>query len=318
MTKKVVLLNVQYPHYETEKRVLEPLGAELSPIVTGDDLGASIEAARFADAVMTRETKLPRAFIEALERCKVIVRYGVGVDNIDLEAAKERRIYVANVGDYGTETVADHAIALMYAVARRIARRDRDVRNGAWDIGAREPLLSLDGKVLGVAGCGKIGRAFIRKCSCLGFAKILGYDPFAQNIEGVEMTSLDALLRNADFISLHMPLTPNTVHMLNEKTLAVMKPGAVIVNTSRGGLIKQDDLAEALRRNRIFGAGIDVFEQEAPAKDNPLFSLENVVVSDHTGWYSVESLEKLQYKAAMEAARVFKNEAPESWVNRWD
>jgi D-3-phosphoglycerate dehydrogenase len=105
--------------------------------------------------------------------------------------------------------------------------------------------------------------------------------------------------------------------MINKKTLGIMKPNAVVINTSRGGLIKQDDMAEALRQNRIFGAGIDVFEQEAPAKDNPFFALKNVIVSDHTGWYSVESLEKLQYKAAMETARALKNEEPESWVNCW-
>jgi D-3-phosphoglycerate dehydrogenase len=131
------------------------------------------------------------------------------------------------------------------------------------------------------------------------------------------MTDLDTLFRNADFISLHMPLTKDTVHIINKKTLSSMKPGAVIINTSRGGLINQEDMAEALRQNRIFGAGIDVFEQEAPAKNNPFFSLKNVIVSDHTGWYSVESLEKLQYKAAMETARALKNEEPESWVNRW-
>jgi D-3-phosphoglycerate dehydrogenase len=114
-----------------------------------------------------------------------------------------------------------------------------------------------------------------------------------------------------------MPLTPESKHFINKKTLDKMKPSAILVNTSRGGLINQDDLAQALKTNRIFGAGIDVYEQEPPSKDNPLFSLKNVIVSDHTGWYSVESLEKLQSKAAMEVARVFKGETPESWVNKW-
>ena len=317
MPKKVVLINVNYPNYEVEKRILSPLDAEVIHVVTRDDLNASIEAARFADAVMTRETLLPKAFIEALQQCKVIVRYGVGVDNIDLETARKRGIYVANVNDYGTEAVSDHAIALMYGVARRIVQRDQDVRRGLWDIGAKEPLCSFYGKTLGVAGCGKIGRTVIRKCSCLGFSNVLGYDPYVEHIDGVRMTDMTTLIENADVISLHMPLTPESKHMINKETLKKMKPNAILINTSRGSLVNQEDLAEALRQNKIFGAGIDVFEQEPPARDNPLFSLKNVIVTDHTSWYSVESLEKLQYKAAMEVARVLKGEKPESWVNRW-
>ena len=317
MSKKVVLIDVNYPNYDVEKRILNPLGAEIFHIVTHNDLNACIEAASYADAVMVRETLLPSSFINALENCKVIARYGVGVDNIDLETARQRRIYVTNVADYGTETVADHAIALMYAVARRVVQRDKDVRNGLWDIGAREPLFSMDGKVLGIAGCGKIGRALARKCSCLGFSEILGYDPYVSQIDGVRMTDLDTLFESSDIVSLHMPLTPESKYLINRKTLERMKPNTIIINTSRGGLVNQEDLAEALGQNRIFGAGIDVFEQEPPARNNPLFSLKNVVVSDHTGWYSVGSLEKLQYKAAMEVARVFRGEEPESWVNHW-
>ena len=317
MSKKIVLINVNYPGYKVEERILSPFNAEIIHVVTNDDLNASIEAARFADAVMTRETLLPKTFIESLQQCKIIVRYGVGVDNIDLETARERRIYVANVGDYGTETVADHAVALMYAVARRIAQRDQDVRKGAWGIGAREPLYSFGGKTLGVVGCGKIGMAFIKKCSCLGFSKILGYNRGSKHIDGVQMTDFNTLLENSDVIALHLPLNPESKHIMNKKTFEKMKPNAILVNTSRGGLVNQEDLVQALEQGRIFGAGIDVFEQEPPLQDNPLFQLKNVVASDHTGWYSVESLEKLQYKAAMEVARVLEGGKPESWVNSW-
>jgi len=317
MSKKIVLINVNYPSYEVEKQILSPFNAEITHVVTKDDLDASIEAARFADAVMTRETLLPKAFIESLQQCKVIVRYGVGVDNIDLQTARERRIYVANVGDYGTETVADHAVALMYAVARRIGQRDQDVRKGAWGIGTQEPLYSFGGKTLGVIGCGKIGMAFIKKCSCLGFSKILGYNRSAKQVDGVQMTDINTLLESSDVVALHLPLNPESKHLINKKTLEKMKPTSILVNTSRGGLVNQEDLVQALEQGRIFGAGIDVFEQEPPQYGNPLFSLKNVVVSDHTGWYSVESLEKLQYKAAMEVARVLEGGRPESWVNSW-
>jgi len=152
MSKKVAIINAYYPDYENEKRILAPFDAEVTHTVTGDDLEKTIAAARDADAVMTRETKLPREFMESLDHCQVIVRYGVGVDNIDLDAARECGIEVANVGNYGTDVVAEHAVALMFAAARRIVTRDADVRAGKWDIGAAEPLISFTGKTLGVIG----------------------------------------------------------------------------------------------------------------------------------------------------------------------
>ncbi|NLP31201.1 MAG: C-terminal binding protein [Clostridiales bacterium] len=317
MGLSVVIINANYPHYEVEKSVLAPFDAKVSHVVTGNNLSKTIEAAQFADAIMTRETELPRQLIDKLENCKVIVRYGVGVDNIDLEAAARKKIYVANVKDYGTETVAEHAIALMFAVARRVVSRDRSVRNGRWDIGANEPLYSFVGKTVGIVGCGRIGKAFLRKISSLGFAKILVYDPYIDFCEGAEMTDLATLFESSDVISLHLPLSEDNKHLINEDLISRMKKNSIIINTSRGALIDEKHLIKALEEEKIFGAGLDVFESEPPPLSHPLFSLENVVVSDHTGWYSVESLELLQRKAAEEVARVFSNQPPLSWVNRW-
>jgi len=316
MSKKVAIINAYYPDYENEKRILAPFDAEVTHTVTGDDLEKTIAAARDADAVMTRETKLPREFMESLDHCQVIVRYGVGVDNIDLDAARECGIKVANVGNYGTDVVAEHAVALMFAAARRIVTRDADVRAGKWDIGAAEPLISFTGKTLGVIGCGAIGRAFIKKVSGLGFGQILGYDPYIKSVEGVVMSDLDTIFKNADVISLHMPLTPETRHMVNADRFAQMKNTAIIINDARGGLIDETALVTALKTGQIFAAGIDVFEQEPPEVSDELFSLKNVVVSDHTGWYAVESLARLQSMAAEEIARVFSGEEPKSWVNQ--
>lgn len=316
MSKKVAIINAYYPDYENEKRILAPFDAEVTHTVTGDDLEKTIAAARDADAVMTRETKLPREFMESLDHCQVIVRYGVGVDNIDLDAARECGIKVANVGNYGTDVVAEHAVALMFAAARRIVTRDADVRAGKWDIGAAEPLISFTGKTLGVIGCGAIGRAFIKKVSGLGFGQILGYDPYIKSVEGVVMSDLDTIFKNADVISLHMPLTPETRHMVNADRFAQMKNTAIIINDARGGLIDETALVTALKTGQIFAAGIDVFEQEPPEVSDELFSLKNVVVSDHTGWYAVESLARLQSMAAEEIARVFSGEEPKSWVNK--
>lgn len=318
MSKSVVIVNANYPHYEVEQEVLAPFDAKVEHVSTGADLAKTIEAVRRADAVMTRETQLPAQLIDALEQCRVIVRYGVGVDNIDLAAAARRHIYVANVGDYGTETVAEHAVALMFAAARRIVSRDRAVRLGAWDVGAKEPMYSFVGKTLGLAGCGKIGRAFLKKVSCLGFARVLVYDPYVKEMEGAELVAdLDEIFRASDVVSLHMPLTPETRHAVDARRIGLMKSTAILVNDSRGGLVDETALADALRGGRLFAAGIDTFEQEPPALDNPLFALDNVVVSDHTGWYAVESLGLLQRKAAQEVARVFAGEEPLSWVNPW-
>jgi len=316
MSKKVAIINAYYPDYENEKRILAPFDAEVTHTVTGDDLEKTIAAARDADAVMTRETKLPREFMESLDHCQVIVRYGVGVDNIDLDAARECGIEVANVGNYGTDVVAEHAVALMFAAARRIVTRDADVRAGKWDIGAAEPLISFTGKTLGVIGCGAIGRAFIKKVSGLGFGQVLGYDPYIKSVDGVVMSDLDTIFKNADVISLHMPLTPETRHMVNADRFAQMKNSAIIINDARGGLIDETALVTALKTGQIFAAGIDVFEQEPPEISDELFSLKNVVVSDHTGWYAVESLARLQSMAAEEIARVFSGEEPKSWVNK--
>ncbi len=317
MSLSVVIINAYYPHYEVEKKILSPFDAEISHVTTGNDLLKTIEAARFADAIMTRETELPLQFIDELQKCKVIVRYGVGVDNIDLQAAARKKIFVANVKDYGTETVAEHAVALMFAVARRIVTRDQEVRKGIWDVGAAQPLYSFMDKTVGIIGCGKIGKAFLRKVSALGFRKALVYDPFITELEGAEMMDIDTVFRESDVISLHMPLTSESRHIINEEVISQMKPNAILINTSRGGLVDEVSLANALRENRIYGAGIDVFETEPPSLTHPCFALKNVVVSDHTGWYSVESLEILQRKAAEEVARVFSNQQPLSWVNRW-
>lgn len=319
MSKKVVIVNANYPHYEVEKQVLSPYDATVEHVSTVAEPDKILSYVRDADAIMTRETPLPAGVIGALTKCSVIVRYGVGVDNIDLEAARAKHICVANVPDYGSSVVvSEHAMALMFAVARRVVTRDRDTRNGAWDIGAKEPMYCFEGKKAGIIGCGKIGRAFARKISGIGFETIYGYDPYADTCEHVQMTDPDTIFRECDVISLHMPLTKETQHIINTDSLAKMKKTAILVNTSRGGLVDTGALADALKNGRIYGAGIDVFEEEPPEKNNPLFALENCIVSDHTGWYAEESQEKLQRLAAEEVARVFAGGVPEAFLNPWE
>jgi D-3-phosphoglycerate dehydrogenase len=314
---RVVVFGPGYDDYRTELDVLAPLGVErIEPVaVDAPDADARLSTAAI---VLVREAPLPAERIARLERCRAIVRYGVGVDNIDLAAAAARGIYVANVPDYGSHEVAEHALALILATARRIAQRDRAVRAGAWGVGAREPIARLAGSTLGLIGFGRIAETLWRKTAALGFAATLVHDPVRTTFpDGVRPVDLDTLLAGADVISLHAPLTDATRRLVDADRLAHVRPGAVLVNTARGGLIDEAALLAALDEGRLRGAGLDVFEEEPLPADHPLRDRPQVVLTDHTGWYSDASLDELQRGAATEAARVLRGEEPENWVNRW-
>lgn len=314
----VVVLDGGYGGTEVEESVLAPFGARVVERPCHGRAADVRRAVSGADAVLVRESPVDAEAIAAMPACRAIVRYGVGVDNIDRGAATARRIFVANVPDYGVEEVSDHALALLLAVARRIVWRDRAVRAGAWNVARDEPMHRLAGGTLGLVGYGRIGQTFHRKARALGFARTLVFDPFCRSaLDGAELSDLSELCAQSDAISLHAPLTAETRHLIGSAQLALMKPTAILVNTSRGGLIDASALHDALEGNRIFGAGLDVFEKEPPAKDNPLFALTNVVVTDHTGWYSEESVRDLRRKASEEIARVFSGEVPRHWVNPW-
>jgi D-3-phosphoglycerate dehydrogenase len=317
--KRVVVVDSGYESYDIEKRVLAPFDADviLDPC-HGDPARIKIATAE-ADAVLVRESPINADAIASMRRCRIIARYGIGVDNVDLAAAQERRIFVANVPDYGVEEVSDHALALLLSVARRTVTRDAAVRGGAWNVSPGERMYRIAGRALGLVGYGRVANALERKMRGLGVARVLVCDPLleAGAFAGVERVDLNSLCQQSDFISLHAPLTRETLHIMNSTRIALMKPTAILVNTARGGLIDQTALVDALRRKRIFGAAIDVFEHEPPAKDHPLFALGNVVLSDHTAWYSEESVADLQTKAAEEVARGLKGEPPRHWVNPW-
>ncbi|WP_428268192.1 C-terminal binding protein [Haliangium sp.] len=316
------MIDPGYEHFDRERAVLAPVDATLALAPCGGDPVRIAAAAADADAVLVREAPIPAQVIDAMRRCRVIVRYGVGVDNIDLDRARARHIYVSNVPDYGADEVSEHALALIMAVARRVVTRDRDVRRGAWGVGQREKMFRVRGRVLGLVGCGRIARALHRKMQGLGIARTLGFDPYIDAVhlaeDGVEAAPLARVLAEADLVSLHAPLTPDTRHIIDQAGLARMKPTAILINTARGGLVDQAALAEALGQGRLFGAGLDVFDTEPPGRGEPLLGLDQVVVSDHTGWYSEESVAELQTKAAEEVARVLAGQPPQSWLNRWD
>ncbi|EBG5206259.1 C-terminal binding protein [Salmonella enterica subsp. enterica] len=317
--KKIVVIEPGYLNYSAEESILQNWDPQFVVIPAKASLEEKLRQVSNADAIMVREATVSRPMIEAMQQCRVIVRYGVGVDNIDSQAAKEKGIYVANVPDYGSEDVAEHALALLLAATRRIATRNRDVRDGQWGIGQREPMFRLAGKILGVVGFGRISRCFVQKASGIGFKRILVVDPLLTDElasqAGVTRVNLDTLCREADFISLHAPLTPDTHHLIGEAELAKMKPSAVLINTSRGGLIDEQALINALLQQRIFAAGLDVFESEPLSAKSPLLQMENTLCTDHTAWFTEESVVELQSKAAHEVRRAFEGEHPLNWVN---
>jgi len=319
---KVVVVSLGYESYEVEQEILEPLGAEVLPSQvdcrTEEEV---ITAAGDADAILVREAPVSARVLDALSRCKVIARYGVGVDNIDLEAAKTKGIYVANVPEYGTEEVSDHAAALLLACIRTLLARDQRVRRGESNIHIHDPIYRTTGKTLGLIGYGKIARALHRKWKGFLPSKVLVYDPYVSEEEicgeGAENAGLDELLSGSDYVSLHVPLTPQTKHLIKEDTLKRMKQTAIIVNTSRGAVIDEAALVKALREGWILGAGLDVFEREPLPEDHPLKQLDNVILTYHVGWYSKDSVRELQTKAAEEVFRVLSGGRPLSWVNPW-
>jgi D-3-phosphoglycerate dehydrogenase len=315
---RVLVLDDGYDHYDVERGLLAPLGAVLAVVPCRGDALAVRAAIVGADAAMVRESPIDAAALDAAPGLRGIVRYGVGVDNIALEAAAARRIPVCNVPDYGVEEVSDHALALLLAVARRLPEADARVRAGGWGVPRTRPVFRIAGGTLGLIGFGRIGAAFLRKARGLGFARILIADPGLREAPaGCTLADVLTIAAEADAISLHAPATPATRHLIGAEFLARTKPSAVLVNTSRGALVDEAALAEALAAGRLLGVGLDVFETEPLPAESPLRRLPNVILTDHAAWYSEAAILDLQRKAAEEVVRLLTGAAPLHQVNRW-
>ena len=251
-------------------------------------------------------------------KCKVVVRAGVGYNNVDLDAAARHGVMVCNVPDYGTEEVADHAILFLLAVARRLIPCHADIRAGGWHYDKAHGTPRLRGKTLGLIGCGRIGAATSLRAKAFGL-DVVFYDPYAQ--EGTDKAlgvrrvyDLNELLGQSHFVSLHCYLDEGTHHLINAETLAAMRPGAVLINTARGGIVDQKALVEALDSGHLAGAAIDVVERE-PLDDDRLRYHPNVILTPHSAFYSVESYIELRAKAAQEVRRVLLGEPPRNRVD---
>lgn len=275
-----------------------------------------ISAAADADGIIVQWAPITAKVISKLDRCKVIVRYGIGVDNVDLAAARQKGIPVCNVPDYCIDEVADHTVALALALARQLIQIDTRTRAGVWKIIPDKPMPSFSEMTFATAGYGRIARAVLDRASAFGF-KLAAYDPYvAPSSDRVAPLSLDELFRQADVLSLHVPLSPETKHLVNAGRLAQMKPTAILVNTARGSLIDTTALAQALQAGTIAAAGVDVFEFEPLEENHPLRRCPNVLLTSHVSWFSEQSVPKLQLMAAQEAVRALKGEPLRNQVNK--
>jgi D-3-phosphoglycerate dehydrogenase / 2-oxoglutarate reductase len=314
----VAVTDSVFPSQDPERRVLDPLGVELraGQCRSEEEL---IALTKDADAILNCYAKMTARVIAELTRCKVIARYGIGVDNVDLAAATRAGIVVTNVPDYCVDEVSDHGLALFLALARRVVAADSAVKGGTWDVVAHKGIRRLRGQTLGLLGFGKIARALAVKAQALGM-QVLAVDPFvdAETMARLKVRAadMDTLLTESDAVSVHVPLSPETRGIIGERALARMKPTAFLINTSRGGLVDEQALAAALTAGRLAGAALDVLEKEPPPPDHPLRKAPNVILTPHLAFYSREAVVELQTRVAEEAARALRGEPPRSPVNR--
>lgn len=315
---KAVITDYQYENVDTERKLITDSGAELVDCHCKTE-GEVVEATRDADAVVVQYCNATENVIERLEHCRLIIKYGIGVDNIDVPAATKKGIFVANVPDYGVEEVSNHTVAFLLALARKLPQMTRGLKDGAWGYSMAVPAGRLSLRTLGLIGFGRIPREVCRKALAFGM-RVLASDPFvgeeAIRAAGAEPADLDTLLRESDYVSCHCPLTEQTRHCIDRSAMEKMKPTACLINTARGGIICESDLIDALKRGRIAGAALDVYEKEPLPADSELLRLPNVLATGHSAWYTEEAIQTLQRKVAEEVVRVFEGNPPLNPVNR--
>jgi D-3-phosphoglycerate dehydrogenase len=312
-----------------DEDVFSPLGSEGELLAAADadwtvgqyrspDL--ALAAARGADVVMVQSVRplLTRQVIRELEGCRGIIRVGIGYDSVDIAACTELGIALCNVPEYCTYEVAEHALALLLASARHLARQDRSVRTGAWHRTPAKPGHRLHGRALGLVGFGRVARILVEQSRGMGW-QFIAFDPFLPRDVvqryGVEQVGLEELLRRSDMISVHAPLTAETRHLLGSREFDLMKPGVIIVNTSRGPVIDEAALILALGSGKVASAGLDVFEVEPLGQENPLKQMDNVTLTPHVAGYSEESVADMYRTACQTATELLKGTWPAAAVN---
>lgn len=317
MSYRVLVTDYAWPNLGIEQDILAGVGAELLIPKEGSE-DELVALAPQADAMLVNWNRCTARMIRAAAKCIVIVRYGVGVDNIDIPVATENGIVVANVPDYCMDEVSNHAMAFLLAGTRRLTVYDRSVKSHTWAVKVGMPYPRLSGCTLGIIGFGRIGKTVAPKALAFGF-RVLVHDPYIDQKDitdrGCVPATFAALLSESDFVTLHVPLTPETNGLINDKALRLMKPSAWLINTARGPVVDVKALTVALKEGRLAGAGLDVLPVEPPDWNDELFTLPNVINTPHSAFYSEGSLQELLEKSATRVAEVLRGKVPSSIIN---
>jgi D-3-phosphoglycerate dehydrogenase len=317
MAVKIAVADSVFPNLDPATAVVSRIGGTLH-LASASTPEAVMQVAADADAVLVTYAKITGDMIRQMPKVRIISRFGIGVDNVDLAEATKAKIVVTKVPDYCIDEVSDHTMALLLAVVRKIPLVNAQVHAGTWKMPNVVPIHRLRGSVLGLMGFGRIPQLVAPKAQSFGM-KVIAVDPFVPKEvfakAGVENVDFATLLKTSDYISVHSPLVPETRGLFNGDAFKQMKPTAYIVNTARGPIIDETALAAALDAKQIAGAALDVMTQEPPGTSNPLFGRDNVIITPHTSFYSEESLVELQTKAAEEVVAVLSGKSPRNAVN---
>lgn len=309
---KVVVSDQVFPTVDIERDLLREIDADL--VVASGDVEDVLGEAADADAILNTYLPWTDVSMARLEKCKIIARYGIGFDNVDLAAARDAGIVVTNVPDYSVEEVATHALALIMAALRKLVAADRSVRAGVWSVDNFRPIRRLSTLTVGLVGYGRIGRRIAAPLQALD-ARIVAHDPYlSPSTDLPDLLGFEELLGEADIVSLHLPLNDETRGIVNSSSVASMKDGAILVNTSRGPLVDLAAVSEALRSGKLSAAALDVFDVE-PLDPTRIEDVPNLIVTPHMAYYSEEALQESQRKAATQVIKVLTGQDPDYRVN---
>ena len=318
MSWKVLITDHVWPNTDPERKVLEAAGAEVLIAPDGEE-STLIELSKDVDAIMTCFAQVTENVVRAAKKCVVIGRFGVGTDNIAVDTATELGIAVTYVPDYCIDEVSDHVMAMLNTWNRKISIFDQSVKRDGWGhLGLTMRIMRLRGKTIGIVGFGRIGQAVAKKAAAFGMT-VLAHDPIISETtakeHGAQLVDLQELLTQSDFVTLHAPLIPSTHHMIGESELNLMKKEAFLINAARGPLIDENALYKALKNGNIAGAGLDVMEDNVPAKSHPILQLDNTIITPHTAFFSQESTLELEQRAATEVVNVYQGLMPDNLYN---
>ena len=310
----VLITDHPWPNLELERELLGPIDAEWID-APDDDEATLVELARDVDVISTCWGEVTDKVIEAAPNCRLVARFGIGLDNIDVQCATSRGIPVTNVPDYCISEVADHTLGLMLALTRNIVAFDRLAKQQRYDLQACPTMFRLEGRTLGLIGFGRTAQAVRDRALAFGLRVIANSPTGNDRGTGCEMVPFEKLLAESDLISIHAPLNDSTEHLFDEAAFAAVKPGAILINTARGPIVDPDALWNAIQAGQIAGAGLDVFEPEPPDLSEPLYQDERVIVTPHAAFTSEESLIELRTRVCEQITQILQNEIPANVVN---